>query len=46
MVEGGGKGKLLFDRNEESIWEDEKFQELDAGGCTTVNVLNATELHP
>ena len=34
MVGGGRKGKLLFNRYEESVWEDEKFLELDAGGCT------------
>ena len=45
LVGGGGKGKLLFDRNEGSTWEHEKFLELNASGCTELNVFNATELH-
>lgn len=36
----------MFNENRVSVWVDEKVLELDAeDGCTTVNVLNATELY-
>lgn len=36
----------LFNGRRFSFWED-KVLELDSGcGCTTLNVLNATEPHP
>ena len=33
---GGRDGELVFNRDRVSVWEDEKVQEMDAGGSATM----------
>ena len=42
---GGGKGKLLFNRYEVSVWEDEKVLEMDAGNSCTARGMYVMPLN-
>ena len=44
-LEGGENKESVFNEDRVSVWNDEKFLEMDDGdGCITLWILNAAEL--